>query len=580
MKQKAILIILSFLGVLNAQSQEIDYKGFPQWSWHKQDTTEYYLYTPDNIKPGKKIPIALFMHGCCGDSYTATLRNCVDPPVRMWHNFGENTQSEPIYIISPATSRGWDQHFTNLKAVIDELISNHQGDPQRIYVTGFSMGGGGTWSIISKYPGFFAAAIPMASNFKGSLELTSQIPVWSHRGEYDTFANKLHEDVAKMRALNGDPRGYVPYETGVNPILTTYLNQGHVVQWAAASSYDLVEWALSKVNDGNNYPNVYFESPVNDEVFSGTQVPFNIKASDSDGTIARVELVLNGKKIQSLSGPDFKGIVNIHQGDNTLEAVVWDNKGKKNSSVIKVKTNIKPVFVKQSVPKGKAGELFITRFNTQGNAPFSYSIADTTTLPEGLKLLKNGTLKGIPVESGSFKLKIDIKDADGESNQANAILKISKKDAGEVLVRNVIAGGRRFLPTKALKGEPPNYDKGLPEVTISNAGNYEGLTMINPPANDKSDTTNNYISFNVDDDVRVYIAYEKKDLLFTSTVPSWLGSFKEEQGEIVAQYRYFRVFGKSFPKGKVVLPGGDANKRNVDLNYFVLIKKEQKQVSK
>lgn len=101
MKQTAILIFLSFYGVFNALSQEIDYKGFPQWSWHKQDTTEYFLYTPDNIKSGKKVPIALFMHGCCGDSYAATLRNCVDPPVRMWHNFGENTQSEPIYMIIP-----------------------------------------------------------------------------------------------------------------------------------------------------------------------------------------------------------------------------------------------------------------------------------------------------------------------------------------------------------------------------------------------------------------------------------------------------------------------------------------------
>src|SRR5436190_15287133 len=103
---------------------QIDYKGFPQWSWHKEDSTEYYLYTPSNMKPGEKYPIALVMHGCCGDSYHATLRNTVDPPLRMWHNFGANTQSIPTYIIAPATSRGWDQHFNNLKKVMDDLVAN------------------------------------------------------------------------------------------------------------------------------------------------------------------------------------------------------------------------------------------------------------------------------------------------------------------------------------------------------------------------------------------------------------------------------------------------------------------------
>src|SRR5688572_12955266 len=137
-----LLIIVSFHANVFPQ---IDYKGFPQWSKQQKDSTEYYLYTPSNMKAGEKCPIALFMHGCCGTDYHASLRNCVDPPVRMWHNFGENKQYfKPTYIIAPATSRGWQQHFKNLKAVIDDLIANHNGDPQRVYVCGFSMGGDGT----------------------------------------------------------------------------------------------------------------------------------------------------------------------------------------------------------------------------------------------------------------------------------------------------------------------------------------------------------------------------------------------------------------------------------------------------
>ena len=66
------------LSVLKAQ--QIDYKGFPEWSWQKQGITEYYLYTPAKIEAGKKYPIAIFLHGCCGqDERAARDRRGQDP---------------------------------------------------------------------------------------------------------------------------------------------------------------------------------------------------------------------------------------------------------------------------------------------------------------------------------------------------------------------------------------------------------------------------------------------------------------------------------------------------------------------
>ncbi|MEJ7588886.1 MAG: hypothetical protein WKI04_15125 [Ferruginibacter sp.] len=64
--QVILLSLYVFPGTIKAQ--DIDYKGLPQWSWHKEDSTEYYLYTPSNMEPGKKYPVALFMHGCCGEN--------------------------------------------------------------------------------------------------------------------------------------------------------------------------------------------------------------------------------------------------------------------------------------------------------------------------------------------------------------------------------------------------------------------------------------------------------------------------------------------------------------------------------
>ena len=69
------------------------------------------------------------------------------------------------------------------------------------------------------------------------------------------------------------------------------------------------------------------------------------------------------------------------------------------------------------------------------------------------------------------------------------------------------------------------------------------------------------------------MAYEKLDNLFHFTIANWLEHFKKEDVEITAQYRYFDVYSKSFPKGKISLPAADAKNNSVGSNYFVMIKK-------
>ena len=65
----------------------VDYKPPSEWSWGVEDSTEYFIYTPGNLKLGNKYPIVLYLHGCCGESPQAIPHRAADPPVRMWHNF-------------------------------------------------------------------------------------------------------------------------------------------------------------------------------------------------------------------------------------------------------------------------------------------------------------------------------------------------------------------------------------------------------------------------------------------------------------------------------------------------------------
>ena len=146
------------------------------------------------------------------------------------------------------------------KKVIDNMIDIGKVDPERIYMTGFSMGGGGIYQFIEMYPGYIAAATPMGMSMRTDPEVVKDVPIWAIVGELDYHGRDLPEQIAKIRALNGDDRGNLEWVTGVNPRYTSFKGVGHGVQWDACSKLDLLSWFYEKKNDGNIYPVVYFKA--------------------------------------------------------------------------------------------------------------------------------------------------------------------------------------------------------------------------------------------------------------------------------------------------------------------------------
>ncbi|MEO5593353.1 MAG: putative Ig domain-containing protein [Chitinophagaceae bacterium] len=563
---------------------QIDYKGFPQWSLQKKDSTEYALYTPSNMQPGKKYPVVLFMHGCCGVDYHASLRNAVDPPVRMWHHFGENKQDVPTYIISPATSHGWRQHFKNLKSVIDDLIAHHSGDPQRIYVCGFSMGGEGTFSIIQEYPDYFAAAIPMGMSFRGDSLKVKDIPLWINQGETDWHSRFLRKQVAAIRALNGftSDTGSV-WVTGVNPRYSNFNGVGHGVQWAAASTQDLTGWAYSKINDGNKYPVVFFEPAVQTiTAMENKPVSLTINASDPDGKIKNIDVYKNHVLIASLKKSPYRLAIVPVKGDNIVEAFAFDNKGKKSNAAIIVKVNIQPQLVTAVLPAAHAGDYYNTKIIAKGNGYTIFSLKESSHLPKGLQLYPDGTIKGITALKGMFKFSVVVTDEDHESTGADYNIHINQKKLLEVIVSNTITSeGKEYPLSKIRKGEAPFFNSkdsvlttGLDEINFSELSGYSGYTFIQTDTDDANKSTPDFLSFDIDADATVYIAYEKLDKPVSSGIPDWLKTFEKQKDQIVAQYRYFDVFSKPYKKGHIVLPAADAKMNGVGSNYFVMIKKQ------
>ncbi len=113
------------------------------------------------------------------------------------------------------------------------------------------------------------------------------------------------------------------------------------------------------------------------------------------------------------------------------------------------------------------------------------------------------------------------------------------------------------------------------EVSFSEVGRYEGFTYIATSQETTNLDQDDLLSFTVDEDVTVYVAYEALNRLYTSTIPEWLTKFKKVEGDpIMAQYRTFDIYSKCFPAGTITLPGADAKSHNVSRNYFVMVRKQ------
>ena len=157
----------------------------------------YRFRAPAKVEPGKRYPLVLFLHGAGsrGSDNTRQLCNGVWPILSYMKAKGMEG-----YLIAPQCPKGqkwWGFVDGKLTAepsapmalvleILDKAIKELPVDASRVYVTGLSMGGSGTWDIILRRPGFFAAAMPICG--RGDPALASRIrnlPIWVFHGDCD-----------------------------------------------------------------------------------------------------------------------------------------------------------------------------------------------------------------------------------------------------------------------------------------------------------------------------------------------------------------------------------------------------------
>ena len=137
---------------------------------------EYAYFLNEEID--ESLPLVVYFHGGGqgGDNFT---------PARfsnggtVWAN-PEHQAQFPTHVLVPRTP-GWATDVAAVKGVIDEWIAEGKVDPNRIYMTGYSMGSSSTWAFVQAYPEYVAAAVYGAGTGPGTVEMAdavSHMPLW------------------------------------------------------------------------------------------------------------------------------------------------------------------------------------------------------------------------------------------------------------------------------------------------------------------------------------------------------------------------------------------------------------------
>jgi predicted peptidase len=215
----------------------------------------YRLLKPEKIEPGKRYPLVLFLHGL-GERGTDNVRKL------LW-GAGEfakpaNRQKYPCFVVAPQCPptglwmpqdlrelQSPDFHLTKKPskpmALVIELLDKLVGgdlpvDKNRVYVTGLSMGGFGTWDLVERRPTFFAAAIPICA--RGDVAQAAKLkdlPIWAFHGDADPLVPVKYtkEMVEAIRKAGGAPKMTIYPGVGHDSWSPTYANP-QVMAWLFA----------------------------------------------------------------------------------------------------------------------------------------------------------------------------------------------------------------------------------------------------------------------------------------------------------------------------------------------------------
>jgi predicted peptidase len=206
----------------------------------RQVALRYLLTLPRGYDraPSRRWPLVLFLHGAGerGDDLTLVKKHGI-PRVAEERRV-PGFEDLPFISVSPQcpSESRWSRETLALSALLDEIEETHRVDPDRIYVTGLSMGGFGTFALAAAEPHRFAAIVPICGGgMRTDTRRLFHIPTWVFHGAKDTTVplSSSAEMVEWLARSGGSPR------------FTVYPDAAHDSWTETYDNPDLYRWLLS-----------------------------------------------------------------------------------------------------------------------------------------------------------------------------------------------------------------------------------------------------------------------------------------------------------------------------------------------
>jgi predicted peptidase len=193
----------------------------------------YLLYLPKayGLDKEKHWPVILFLHGSGERGTDLNKVKTLGPPKLV-----SEGKEMPFIIVSPQAPEGSNWDPDALTALLDEINNQYAVDQDRVYLTGVSLGGSGTWRLASAHPERFAAIAPICGGGDPSMApRIGAIPTWVFHGAKDELVpvQASQEMVAALKEAGNDAK------------LTVYPDAGHDAWTQTYDNPAVFEWLLS-----------------------------------------------------------------------------------------------------------------------------------------------------------------------------------------------------------------------------------------------------------------------------------------------------------------------------------------------
>ncbi|MGJ8725373.1 MAG: hypothetical protein ACSHYB_12515 [Roseibacillus sp.] len=197
----------------------------------------FQLFGPEDLRSKERYPLVVALHGGSGRGGDEPW-----PPGEAANVYsrGEFAEANPCFVVAPrcAIDASWNGPQGDMVAALVKSLSKHLPiDINRIYVTGGSMGGGGTWYQITEHQSLYAGAIVLGNaGHTKDVEKTKDFPIWQFHGELDEHPVEKARAMAEAQKEAGS--------TGYK--FTELVGEGHVVHKPVYKSGEALIWLFEQ----------------------------------------------------------------------------------------------------------------------------------------------------------------------------------------------------------------------------------------------------------------------------------------------------------------------------------------------